>query len=97
VKAELGFVSSSSSSHPCLLSSQNLQLKNSKLDVRRSTKLRITDERRRTGYLRRKLGGWLRRKRTRDEGRRQNRGGKRRKNRGGGLRRPRRSMQDRKR
>jgi hypothetical protein len=96
VKAELGFVSSSSSSHPCLLSSQNLQLKNSELDVRRSAKPRIADERRRTGYLRRTLGGWLRRKRTGDERRRRNRGGRRRKNRGG-LRRPRRSTQDRKR
>jgi hypothetical protein len=71
-------------------------LKNSELDVRQSVKPRIADERRRTGYLRRKLGGWLRRKRTGDERRRQNRGRRRRKNRGEGLRRPKRSTRGRK-
>jgi hypothetical protein len=82
--------------YPCLLNSQNSLSKNSELDDRRSAKLRTTDERRRTGCLKRKLGGWLRKKRSEDERRRRNRGGRRRKNRGGGLRRPRRSMQGRK-
>jgi hypothetical protein len=68
-------------------------LKNSKLNVRRSVKPRIADERRRIGYLRRKSGDWLRRRRFGDERRRQSGGGRRRKNRGGGLRRPRRSTQ----
>jgi hypothetical protein len=70
-------------------------LKNSELNVRRSVKLRIADERRKIGYLRRKLGDWLRRRRIGDERRRRNRGGRRRKNRGGGLRRPRRSTRGR--
>jgi hypothetical protein len=95
VRIELGFVSSSSSSLPCLLSLPNSQLKNSELIVRRSVRPRIANKRRRIDYLRRKLEGWLRRRRIGDERRRQNRGRRRRKNRGGGLRRPRRSTQGR--
>jgi hypothetical protein len=58
VRVELGSVSSSSSSsHLCLLSLPSSQLRNSELNVRQSVKPRIADERRRTGYLRRKLGG----------------------------------------
>jgi hypothetical protein len=96
VRAELGFVPSSSSSyHPCLLSPQSSPSKNSNLNDRWSAKLRTTDKRR-TGYLRRKLGGWLRKKRTGDERRKQNRGGRRRKNGGRHLRRrPKRGIQDR--
>jgi hypothetical protein len=71
-------------------------LKNSELDVRWSVKLRIADERRRTGYLRRKLGGWLRRRRIRDERRRRNSSGRRRKNGREGLRRPKKSTRGRK-
>jgi hypothetical protein len=71
-------------------------LKNSELNVRQSVKPRITDERRRIGYLRRKSGDWLRRRRIGDKRRRKNRGGRRTKNRGGGLRKSRRSMQDKK-
>jgi hypothetical protein len=58
-------------------------------------KLRTADKRRRTDYLRRKLGGWLRKRRFGDERRRRNRGGRRRRNGRRGLRRPRRSMQGR--
>jgi hypothetical protein len=87
----LVFVSSSSSSYPCLLSLPSFPSKNSELNDRQSTKLRTADERRRTGYLRRKLGGWLRRRRTGDERRRRNSGGRRRKNGREGLRRPKRS------
>jgi hypothetical protein len=94
VRVELGFVSSSSPSHLCLLSPLNFPSKNSELNDRRSAKLRTADERRRIGCLRRKLGGWLRKKKSGDERRKRNLGGRRRKNRGGGLRRPRRSTQD---
>jgi hypothetical protein len=87
VRVELGFVSSSSLSHPCLLNPLNLPSRNSELDDRRSTKLRTDDKRRRIDCLRRKSGGWLRRKRTGDERRRRNRGGRRRKIRKEGLRR----------
>jgi hypothetical protein len=94
----LGFVSSLPlSSYPCLLNPLSSRLRNSGLNDRRSVKLRIADERRRTGYLRRKLEGWLRRRRIGDERRRRSRGGRRRKNGRGGLRRPRRSMRGRKR
>jgi hypothetical protein len=96
MRVELGFVSSSSSSL-CLLSLPSSQLKNSELNVRRSVKPTIANERRRIDYLRRKLEGWLRRRRIGDERRRRNRGGRRRKNRGGGLRRPRRSTRSRRR
>jgi hypothetical protein len=44
VRVELGFVSSSSSFHPCLLSLPSFPLKNSELDDRRSMKLRIFEE-----------------------------------------------------
>jgi hypothetical protein len=94
---ELGFVSSSSPYLPCLLSSPNSPLKNSKLTDRRSVKLRTTDGRRRTSYLRRRLGDWLKRKRLGDKRRRRNKNGRRRRNGGRGLRRPRRSMRGRRR
>jgi hypothetical protein len=96
VWTELGFVSSSSPNHPCLLSPQSSPLKNSELDDRQSVKLRIADEKRKTGCLRRKLGGWLRKKRSKNERRRQNRSGRRKKNSGKNLRRPKRSTQDKK-
>jgi hypothetical protein len=92
----LVFVSSSSSSYPCLLNLPSFPLKNSKLDDRWSVKLRTANKRRRTGYLRRKLGGWLKRRRTGDERRRWNSGEKRRKNRREGLKRPKRSTRGRK-
>jgi hypothetical protein len=56
-------------------------LRNSKLNVRRSEKLRIADKRRKIGCLRRKSGDWLRRRRFGNERRRQSGGGRRRKNR----------------
>jgi hypothetical protein len=80
---------------PCLLSLQNLPLKNSGRNVRRSVRLRTADERRRIAYLRRRSGGWPRRRKFGDERRRQNRGGRRRRNGRGVLRRLRRSMRGR--
>jgi hypothetical protein len=67
-------------------------LKNSGLNVRWSVRLRTADERRRIGYLRRRLGGWPRRRRFGDERRRQSGGGRRRKNGRKNLGRPRRNM-----
>jgi hypothetical protein len=45
-------------------------LKNSEPNARRSGRLKTADERRRIGYLRRRLGDWLRRRRCGDERRR---------------------------
>jgi hypothetical protein len=71
-------------------------LRNSELNVRQSEKLRIADERRKIGCLRRKSGDWLRKRRFGNERRRQSGGGRRRKNKGGGLRRLRRSTRSKK-